>query len=153
MGIIFIGLLIFQIYLNISAYYAVVSGMNNFSLFIIGLMMLVFAGMFHIYRHGRAMKSLLHHCHRSLRFSPEPLPFLQRLNLPMPLNLALKSPVLSASARAKPLTGSSPNPKSSSLGNGGQVEGRLSKEAGNSQDAISSTKMDNLDKPRNGRVK
>src|SRR3990170_3799984 len=54
--IIFIGLLIFQIYLNISAYYAVLSGMNNFSLFIIGLMMLVFAGMFHIYRHGRVME-------------------------------------------------------------------------------------------------
>ena len=61
--IVFIGLLIFQIYLNISAYYAVVSGMNNFSLFIIGLMMLVFAGMFHIYRHGRAMEK-----------APPPLP-------------------------------------------------------------------------------
>jgi ubiquinol-cytochrome c reductase cytochrome b subunit len=53
--IIFVALLIFQIYLNISAYYAVVSGMKNFSLFVIGIMMLVFAGMFHIYRHGRTM--------------------------------------------------------------------------------------------------
>ena len=45
----------FQIYLNIAAYYAVLSGMKNFSLFIVGIIMLVFAGMFHIYRHGKTM--------------------------------------------------------------------------------------------------
>jgi ubiquinol-cytochrome c reductase cytochrome b subunit len=50
----FIALLAFQVYLNISAYYALLQGMNNYSLFIIGIMMLVFAGMFHIYRYGRA---------------------------------------------------------------------------------------------------
>ena len=93
--IIFIGLLIFQIYLNISAYYAVVSGMNNFSLFIIGLMMLVFAGMFHIYRHGRAMeKASSTIATEACDSAQSPSPFLQRLNLPMPLNLALKSPWL-----------------------------------------------------------
>jgi ubiquinol-cytochrome c reductase cytochrome b subunit len=53
--IIFVALLAFQIYLNISAYYAVLNGMKNFSLFIIGIIMLVFAGMFHIYRHARTM--------------------------------------------------------------------------------------------------
>jgi ubiquinol-cytochrome c reductase cytochrome b subunit len=53
--ILFVGLMAFQIYLNISAYYAVLNGMKNFSLFIVGVIMLVFAGMFHIYRHGRAM--------------------------------------------------------------------------------------------------
>jgi ubiquinol-cytochrome c reductase cytochrome b subunit len=53
--IIFISLLAFQVYLNIAAYYAVINGMKNFSLFIIGIIMLVFAGMFHIYRHGRAL--------------------------------------------------------------------------------------------------
>jgi ubiquinol-cytochrome c reductase cytochrome b subunit len=53
--ILFIVLLAFQVYLNISAYYAVLNGMKNFSLFIIGIIMLVFAGMFHIYRHGTAM--------------------------------------------------------------------------------------------------
>jgi ubiquinol-cytochrome c reductase cytochrome b subunit len=53
--ILFVVLLGFQVYLNISAYYAVLSGMKNFSLFIIGIIMLVFAGMFHIYRHGTAM--------------------------------------------------------------------------------------------------
>ena len=36
-------------------YYAVINGMKNFSLFIVGIIMLVFAGMFHIYRHGRTM--------------------------------------------------------------------------------------------------
>jgi ubiquinol-cytochrome c reductase cytochrome b subunit len=41
--------------LNISAYYAVLNGMKNLSLFIIGIIMLVFAGMFHIYRHGRSL--------------------------------------------------------------------------------------------------
>jgi ubiquinol-cytochrome c reductase cytochrome b subunit len=51
--IIFVALLAFQIYLNIAAYYAVLSGMKNFSLFIVGIIMLVFAGMFHLYRHAK----------------------------------------------------------------------------------------------------
>jgi ubiquinol-cytochrome c reductase cytochrome b subunit len=53
---IFIALLAFQVYLNIAAYYAVLNGMKNYSLFIIGIMMLVFAGMFHIFRHGKSMQ-------------------------------------------------------------------------------------------------
>ncbi|HZC49380.1 MAG TPA: cytochrome b N-terminal domain-containing protein [Nitrososphaeraceae archaeon] len=53
--IVFVALLAFQVYLNISAYYAVLNGMKNYSLFIIGIIMLVFAGMFHIYRHGTAL--------------------------------------------------------------------------------------------------
>jgi ubiquinol-cytochrome c reductase cytochrome b subunit len=52
--VLFITLLAFQVYLNISAYYAVIQGMKNYSLFIIGIMMLVFAAMFHVYRYGRA---------------------------------------------------------------------------------------------------
>jgi ubiquinol-cytochrome c reductase cytochrome b subunit len=51
--VIFVTLLAFQVYLNISAYYAVLQGMNNWSLFIIGIIMLVFAAMFHVYRYGR----------------------------------------------------------------------------------------------------
>jgi ubiquinol-cytochrome c reductase cytochrome b subunit len=50
-----IALIGFQIYLNIAAYYALLNGMKNISLFIIGIIMLVFAGMFHIYRHGRSI--------------------------------------------------------------------------------------------------
>lgn len=53
---IFVALLAFQVYLNIAAYYAVLNGMKNYSLFIIGIMMLVFAGMFHIFRHGKSMQ-------------------------------------------------------------------------------------------------
>lgn len=53
--IVFIALLAFQVYLNIAAYYAVLAGMKNYSLFIIGVIMLVFAGMFHIFRYGRAL--------------------------------------------------------------------------------------------------
>lgn len=51
----FVVLLAFQVYLNIAAYYAMLQGMKNWSLFIIGIIMLVFAGMFHLYRYGRAM--------------------------------------------------------------------------------------------------
>jgi ubiquinol-cytochrome c reductase cytochrome b subunit len=53
--VLFVVLLAFQVYLNISAYYAVLQGMKNWSLFIIGIIMLVFAAMFHIYRYGRAL--------------------------------------------------------------------------------------------------
>ncbi|MGI0009947.1 MAG: cytochrome b, partial [Nitrosopumilaceae archaeon] len=47
-----VALLGFQVYLNIAAYNAALSGMNNFNLFITGVILLVFAGMFHIYRYG-----------------------------------------------------------------------------------------------------
>ncbi|HEX9678131.1 cytochrome b [Nitrososphaera sp.] len=49
----FIVLIGFQVYLNISAYYAMLDGMKNYSLFVVGIMMLVFAGMFHLYRYGK----------------------------------------------------------------------------------------------------
>jgi ubiquinol-cytochrome c reductase cytochrome b subunit len=151
--IIFIGLLIFQIYLNISAYYAVVSGMNNFSLFIIGLMMLVFAGMFHIYRHGRAMEK-----------APPPLPPKPAIQpkAPSPLPQTSQPAYVVEPSVAKPLApqqaqktrpsiGSSQNPKSSSI-SGSPVDGSVSKQAGISQDTISSTKIENLDKPRDERL-
>ena len=51
--IIFICLIGFQVYLNIATYYALLSGMKNFSLFLLGIIMLVFAGMFHLYRYGK----------------------------------------------------------------------------------------------------
>ncbi|HJT09315.1 MAG TPA: cytochrome b N-terminal domain-containing protein [Candidatus Nitrosotalea sp.] len=47
-----VALLIFQVYINIAAYNAALSGMKNFSLFLVGLGLMVFAGMFHLYRHG-----------------------------------------------------------------------------------------------------
>ena len=53
--ILFVVLLAFQVYLNIAGYYAVLQGMKNYSLFIIGIIMLVFAAMFHLYRYGRTL--------------------------------------------------------------------------------------------------
>jgi ubiquinol-cytochrome c reductase cytochrome b subunit len=47
-----VGLLLFQVYLNIAAYNAALAGMKNFALFLTGLILMVFAGMFHLYRHG-----------------------------------------------------------------------------------------------------
>jgi ubiquinol-cytochrome c reductase cytochrome b subunit len=53
--ILFVVLIGFQVYLNIAAYYAVMNGMKNYSLFLIGILMLVFAGMFHLYRYGKGI--------------------------------------------------------------------------------------------------
>lgn len=47
-----VGLLAFQVFLNIAAYNAALSGMKNFNLFLTGLILLVFAGMFHLYRYS-----------------------------------------------------------------------------------------------------
>lgn len=47
-----VGLLAFQVYLNIAAYNAAITGLNNLSLFFTGLILIVFAGMFHVYRYG-----------------------------------------------------------------------------------------------------
>ncbi len=47
-----IALLVFQVYLNISAYYAAVAGFRNVELFLVGLILLTFAGIFHIYRYS-----------------------------------------------------------------------------------------------------
>ena len=49
-----VALLAFQVLLNIAAYNAALTGMKNVSLFFIGLILLVFAGFFHIYRYGLA---------------------------------------------------------------------------------------------------
>ena len=53
--IIFVCLIGFQVYLNIATYYALLTGMKNFSLFLVGIIMLVFAGMFHLYRYGKSI--------------------------------------------------------------------------------------------------
>ena len=47
-----IGLIVFLVFLNIAAYNAALTGMKNFSLFLAGLILFVFAGMFHVYRYG-----------------------------------------------------------------------------------------------------
>ena len=47
-----VALLLFQVFLDIAAYNAALSGMKNFNLFLTGLILMSFAGMFHLYRHG-----------------------------------------------------------------------------------------------------
>jgi ubiquinol-cytochrome c reductase cytochrome b subunit len=47
-----VALLAFQVFLNIAAYNAALTGMKNISLFFVGLILIVFAGFFHVYRYG-----------------------------------------------------------------------------------------------------
>jgi ubiquinol-cytochrome c reductase cytochrome b subunit len=47
-----VALIAFQVFLNLAAYNAALSGMNNMSLFLAGLILIVFAGMFHVYRYA-----------------------------------------------------------------------------------------------------
>ena len=47
-----VALIAFQVFLNISAYNAVLTGMNNLSLFFVGLILIVFAAFFHVYRYS-----------------------------------------------------------------------------------------------------
>jgi len=47
-----VALLAFQVFLNIAAYNAALTGMKNISLFFIGIILIVFAGFFHLYRYG-----------------------------------------------------------------------------------------------------
>ncbi|MDQ3837129.1 MAG: cytochrome b N-terminal domain-containing protein, partial [Thermoproteota archaeon] len=92
--VLFVVLLAFQVYLNISAYYAVLQGMKNYSLFIIGIMMLVFAAMFHVYRYGRA---------RAKAPPPRPVPPTpsKPVTSPAPPKVA---PATTASGAEKPMT-------------------------------------------------
>jgi ubiquinol-cytochrome c reductase cytochrome b subunit len=50
--ILIVVLLIFQVYLNLSAYYAATAGFRNVELFLVGLVLITFAGIFHIYRYA-----------------------------------------------------------------------------------------------------
>ena len=49
-----VGLLAFQVFLNIAAYNAFLSGMNNVNLWITGVILITFAGFFHLYRYAMA---------------------------------------------------------------------------------------------------
>ena len=49
-----VGLLAFQVFLNIAAYNAFLSGMNNVNLWLTGVILITFAGFFHLYRYAMA---------------------------------------------------------------------------------------------------
>ena len=72
-----IALLGFQVYLNIAAYNAALSGMKNFNLFLTGVVLLVFAGTFHIYRYGM----------NEAKKIPSPPPTLEK-KIPKPIGVA-----------------------------------------------------------------
>jgi ubiquinol-cytochrome c reductase cytochrome b subunit len=108
--ILFVVLLAFQVYLNIAAYYAVLTGMKNFSLFIIGIMMLVFAGMFHLYRHGRAM-SRAPPIAAKPAVPPRPMPFVTK---PTPAATTTEQKPLAAPPAQKTTTISQQQQKSQS---------------------------------------
>ncbi len=52
MNWVIVALIGFMVFLNISAYNAVLSGMNNLSLFFAGLILIIFAAFFHLYRYA-----------------------------------------------------------------------------------------------------
>ena len=47
-----VALLAFQVFLNIAAFNAFLSGMNNVNLWITGVILITFAGFFHLYRYA-----------------------------------------------------------------------------------------------------
>ena len=49
-----VALLAFQVFLNIAAYNAFLSGMNNVNLWLTGVILITFAGFFHLYRYAMA---------------------------------------------------------------------------------------------------
>jgi len=49
-----VALLAFQVFLNIAAYNAFLSGMNNVNLWITGVILITFAGFFHLYRYANS---------------------------------------------------------------------------------------------------
>jgi len=51
-----VALLAFQVFLNIAAYNAALTGMKNISLFFVGIILLVFAAFFHVYRYAMAQQ-------------------------------------------------------------------------------------------------
>jgi ubiquinol-cytochrome c reductase cytochrome b subunit len=86
---IFIALLVFQVYLNLMTYYAMLQGMKNLSLFIMGIIMLVFAAMFHLYRYGRGLAK-----------APPPKPPIPPMAKPVP---SAPKPATSPPSEQKPL--------------------------------------------------
>ena len=47
-----VALLAFQVFLNIAAFNAFLSGMNNVNLWLTGVILITFAGFFHLYRYA-----------------------------------------------------------------------------------------------------
>lgn len=137
--IIFIALLAFQVYLNIMAYYAVVNGMKNFSLFIVGIIMIVFAGMFHIYRHGRTMSKAPPPpppVRPPTTAKPSPLPSKEStLSTPVTVERPLSPPPVQKAAANQPSSSQAP-------ASGGKAQAKKSGETRASPDTSSTATSD-----------
>ena len=59
MNWVLVAIIVFLVFLNISAYNAVLDGFKNLSLFFAGLILIVFAGFFHVYRYGMSKSTVL----------------------------------------------------------------------------------------------
>ena len=59
MNWVLVAIIVFLVFLNISAYNAVLDGFKNLSLFFAGLILIVFAAFFHVYRYGMSKSTVL----------------------------------------------------------------------------------------------
>ena len=59
MNWVLVAIIVFLVFLNISAYNAVLDGFKNLSLFFAGIILIVFAGFFHVYRYGMSKSMVL----------------------------------------------------------------------------------------------
>lgn len=117
-------------------------------------MMLVFAGMFHIYRHGRAMEKApppLPPKPAIQPKAPSPLPQTSQVSY-APEPSVVKPLIPQQVQKTQPSIGSSQKTQSSSLRTDRNSSSSVSKQAGISQDTNSQAKADNFSKSRNGRT-
>jgi hypothetical protein len=117
-------------------------------------MMLVFAGMFHIYRHGRAMEKAPPPLPPRPSIQPKaPSPLPQTSHAAHTVEPRVEKPLApQQEQKVRPSLGSSQNTKSSSLISGGQTDSSASQKAGTSQEIVSSAEIDDLDKAGNARA-
>ncbi|MDH3502453.1 MAG: cytochrome b N-terminal domain-containing protein [Nitrosopumilus sp.] len=102
-----VALLAFQVFLNIAAYNAALTGMKNISLFFIGLILIVFAAFFHVYRYG------MNEAKNAPPPPPIPIPE-EKPKLPEPQSAAEPSKLPEGSkdiAKPKEIAPEVPNPK------------------------------------------
>ena len=90
-----VALLAFQVFLNIAAYNAALTGMKNVSLFLVGIILLVFAAFFHIYRYAMSQE----------KNTPPPAPVRVQEDIP---ELSEAENVVEVSADSKTSTDDSP---------------------------------------------
>jgi ubiquinol-cytochrome c reductase cytochrome b subunit len=90
-----VALLAFQVFLNIAAYNAALTGMKNVSLFLVGIILLVFAAFFHIYRYAMSQE----------KNTPPPAPVRVQEDIP---ELSEAENVVEVSADSKASTDDSP---------------------------------------------